>query len=48
VVASPDGAEVVRGESEGLAIEAEALGRALGAELLERGARRILEEVYSA
>ena len=48
VVASPDGGEVIRGESEGLVGEAEAIGRAIGGELLERGARRILEAVYSA
>ena len=48
LVASPDGGEVVRGESEGPASEAESLGRALGNDLLERGARRILDAVYSA
>ena len=46
VVASPDGSEMVRAESEGPAGEAEAVGRRLGAELLERGARRILDAVY--
>jgi hydroxymethylbilane synthase len=48
IVASPDGAELIRGESEGAASEAEAIGRALGEDLLARGARRILEAVYSA
>jgi hydroxymethylbilane synthase len=48
MVASPDGAETVRAEAEGPVADAEALGRKLGAELLERGARRILEAVYSA
>jgi hydroxymethylbilane synthase len=48
VVASPDGSEVIRGESAGPVGDAEALGRALGGQLLERGAKRILEEVYSA
>jgi hydroxymethylbilane synthase len=48
LVASPDGSEVVRGEVEGPVEEAEALGRRLGAELLERGARRILEAVEGA
>jgi hydroxymethylbilane synthase len=48
VVASPDGSEVIRGESAGPVSDAEALGRALGGQLLERGAKRILEEVYSA
>jgi hydroxymethylbilane synthase len=47
LVASPDGDEVIRGESEGAASEAESIGRALGSELLERGARRILDAVYS-
>jgi hydroxymethylbilane synthase len=47
IVASPDGSEVVRAEVEGAVAEAEALGRRLGAELLERGARRILEAVYT-
>jgi hydroxymethylbilane synthase len=46
IVASPDGAELVRGESEGAVGEAELIGRKLGAELLHRGARRILERVY--
>ena len=47
IVASPDGAELVRGECEGAVAEAELIGRKLGAELLDRGARRILETVYS-
>jgi hydroxymethylbilane synthase len=46
MVASPDGAELVRGESEGALAEAEMVGRQLGAELLDRGARKILEAVY--
>jgi hydroxymethylbilane synthase len=46
MVASPDGAQVVRGECEGAVREAEMIGRLLGVELLERGARRILEAVY--
>lgn len=48
VVASPDGSEVIRARSEGLVSDAESLGKALGGELLERGARRILEAVYTA
>jgi hydroxymethylbilane synthase len=48
VVAAPDGSEVIRAEADGPAEDAEALGRALGAALLERGAKRILEAVYSA
>ena len=47
IVASPNGAELVRGESEGPAGEAARIGRELGQELLERGARRILEAVYT-
>jgi hydroxymethylbilane synthase len=46
IVASPDGAALVRGESEGPAGEAERIGRELGEDLLNRGARRILEAVY--
>jgi hydroxymethylbilane synthase len=46
IVASPDGGEVVRGEAQGPAAEADRIGRALGEDLLERGARRILEAVY--
>jgi len=47
LVASPEGDEVIRGESQGAASDAESLGRALGNELLERGARRILDAVYA-
>jgi len=47
IVASPDGAELVRGTRQGLASEAVEIGRALGEELLSRGARQILEAVYS-
>ena len=46
VVASPDGAELVRAEGEGAAADAEAVGRRLGEELLGLGARKILEAVY--
>jgi hydroxymethylbilane synthase len=47
IVASPDGAELVRGESEGPAAEADRIGRELGEDLLNRGARRILKAVYT-
>jgi len=47
MVVSPDGVEVVRGRSEGAVSDAEHIGRALGGELLERGARKILDAVYS-
>jgi hydroxymethylbilane synthase len=46
VVASPDGSEVVRADAEGPASEAGRIGRELGATLLGRGARRILDAVY--
>jgi hydroxymethylbilane synthase len=46
VVAAPDGSEVIRAEASGPVSEAAALGRALGSELLERGARAILDAVY--
>ena len=47
VVASPDGTELVRGHSEGPAAEAARIGQELGADLLGRGARKILDAVYS-
>jgi hydroxymethylbilane synthase len=47
IVASPDGSEIVRGESEGSVAEADAIGRALALDLLERGGRRILQTVYA-
>ncbi|HEV3331890.1 MAG TPA: hydroxymethylbilane synthase [Bryobacteraceae bacterium] len=47
VVVSPDGSELVSARSEGAAHEAAILGRALGQELLERGARKILDAVYA-
>ncbi|HXJ79441.1 MAG TPA: hydroxymethylbilane synthase [Candidatus Methylomirabilis sp.] len=43
VVASPDGATVLRSSVGGLAASSEALGQKLADELLERGARRLLE-----
>ncbi len=46
VVASPDGTELISAEAAGDAKDAESIGRKLGAELLERGARAILEAVY--
>jgi hydroxymethylbilane synthase len=47
VVASPDGSEIVRGSAEGPCSDADRIGRDLGAELLNRGARTILDAVYS-
>jgi hydroxymethylbilane synthase len=46
IVASPDGSELIRAEASGAAADAAEIGARLGAELLERGAARILEEVY--
>ncbi len=46
IVASPDGAELIQGEKEGPSKDAAGLGRALGEDLLNRGAQRILEVVY--
>ena len=40
-------ARVIRAEAEGPVADADAIGRDLGAELLARGARRILEAVYA-
>jgi hydroxymethylbilane synthase len=48
IVASPDGSELVRGQSQGPVAAAHALGRRLGENLLERGAGRILDAVYGA
>jgi hydroxymethylbilane synthase len=48
VVVSPDGSQLIRASTEGPAAEAAQLGRAVGAALLERGARQILESVYGA
>jgi len=46
IVASPDGARIVRGERSGS--DATKVGTELARELLERGAREILQEVYAA
>jgi hydroxymethylbilane synthase len=46
IVASPDGARVIRGELSGS--DAGALGRLLGEQLLKDGAREILSAVYTA
>jgi hydroxymethylbilane synthase len=47
IVAAPDGTQVIRAEAEGPAAEAPLIGASLAAELLTRGARQILEAVYS-
>jgi hydroxymethylbilane synthase len=46
LVARPDGRALVRGEVEGLSAEAELLGVRLADDLLERGADRILRDLY--
>ena len=48
IVISPSGGKPVRGRTSGPAGDAGRLGRRLGEELLERGAREILEEVYGS
>jgi hydroxymethylbilane synthase len=47
IVAAPDGTQVIRAEAEGPCAEASLIGASLAAELLTRGARQILEAVYS-
>ncbi len=46
LVGEPDGSRLIRGEIEGEAVRAEALGAALAEDLLRRGARTILDKVY--
>ncbi len=46
LVGSLDGATLIRGTRKGSPVDAEALGVSLAEELLDRGAREILEEVY--
>ncbi len=48
LVGRPDGTQIVRGRREGSVSEPEALGIALAEDLLARGAREILDEVYKA
>ncbi|MFH1758620.1 MAG: hydroxymethylbilane synthase, partial [Pseudomonadota bacterium] len=45
LVAAADGREVIRGKLEGPLAQGEVLGRRLAEELLEKGARDILNEV---
>jgi hydroxymethylbilane synthase len=47
IVAAPDGTQVIRAEAEGPAAQASQLGARLAADLLARGARQILQAVYS-
>ncbi len=46
LVAAPDGSEIIRANDEGPASDAAEIGRRLAAELLSRGARKILDGVY--
>ncbi|VEB08922.1 porphobilinogen deaminase [Yersinia enterocolitica subsp. enterocolitica] len=46
LVGAPDGSEIIRGERRGPAENAEQMGVELADELLSRGAREILAEVY--
>lgn len=48
LVGRPDGSKIVRGDRTGPAVDPEALGVALAEELLSRGAKEILDEVYRA
>jgi hydroxymethylbilane synthase len=47
IVAAPDGTQLIRANAEGAAADAAKIGARLAADLLERGARQILEAVYS-
>jgi hydroxymethylbilane synthase len=48
MVGRPDGSKILRGSLQGTATDPEALGVALAEQLLARGAREILDEVYRA
>ena len=50
IVASPDGSRIIRGELAGIALgdHPRQLGAALASDLLSRGAREILSQVYAA
>ena len=47
LVGRPDGSEIVRGDISGKPDDAEELGRVLADDLLSRGAREILQEIYA-
>jgi hydroxymethylbilane synthase len=47
IVAAPDGTQVIRAQAEGAAADAAEIGARLAADLLQRGARQILQAVYS-
>ncbi len=48
IVAAPDGSQIIRATTSGPVSDAAALGATLAEELLGRGAKQILEAVYSA
>lgn len=48
LVGRPDGSEILRGSASGTVADPEALGVVLAEQLLARGARQILDEVYRA
>jgi hydroxymethylbilane synthase len=48
MVGRPDGSEIVRGNTRGTVADPEALGVELAEQLLGRGAKEILDEVYRA
>jgi hydroxymethylbilane synthase len=48
MVGRPDGSEIIRGSVTGTVADPEALGVALAEQLLSRGAKAILDEVYRA
>ncbi len=48
LVGTVDGSEIVRAEIRGPQTEAEVLGHTLAGEMLDHGARRILDELYAA
>ncbi|CAB1277612.1 hydroxymethylbilane synthase [Candidatus Nitrosacidococcus tergens] len=48
LVGRPDGSEVIRGEIKGLLTEAENIGTSLAEDLLNRGADKILAEIYGS
>ena len=48
IIVSPDGTEIIRKHTRGVATDAAALGRKLGEQLLAEGGKQILEAVYGA
>lgn len=48
LVGNPDGSQIITGEVTGLCVDAQKLGIALAEELLSKGAKSILDEVYKA